>query len=249
MSAEPYALADKTIAAVNRSAMKRFQSAKNAMLIVNFDELTVLRQCKNLYARLKKDNHDAFLDLFAAKYLEVSGNIADREKKDDGLDELIKLYISGILAIGGGNSRLTGKQREALNALYQRAETQVSDLLSIPNPVTGYSYDNEVMRKMERCEESVMAAQGKAKKQTELEKALRFWSQMSGQYADNVSELSNVEALKDANVKYVRWNTQEDERVCDTCNGRDGKIYRIDRIPDKPHWRCRCWCGPLSDTA
>lgn len=247
MTAEPYTLADKTITALNHSAIRRFQSVKSALLISGFDELTIVQQCKTLYTRLKKDNHNAFLDLFAAKYLEIFGIVSRRGKADDGLDELAELYISGVLTIDRKRNNLTEKQHKAFETLYERAETQVSDLLSTPNPVTGYSYDNEVMRKKERCEESIIAAYGKSGKQAELDKALRLWSQMSGQYADAVSDDANLQALFAANVKYVRWNTQEDERVCNTCDDRGGKIYRIDRIPDKPHWRCRCWCTPVSD--
>ena len=247
MAAEPYALADKTIAALNHSAMRRFKNAKSAMLIADFDELTVLQQCKSLYKRLKKDNDDAFYDLYVAKYLEVSGSVSNRKKTDDALDELIELYISGALIVGGKNNKLTAKQSEKLDSLYGNAKTRVNALLSNPNPITGYSYENEIPRKRERCEEAVNAASGKSKKQTELDKALRFWSQMTGQYADNVNDDANITALKEANVKYVRWNTQEDERVCGACDDRNGKIYRIDRVPDKPHWRCRCWLSPVSE--
>lgn len=257
MFPNPYALADKTIKKLNRSAMRRFQDAKSAMLIPGFDELTVIKQCKVLYERLKKDNSAAFYDLYAARYLEIYGaerretssakSAEKRRKLDNRLEELAELYLSGQLPIGSAKKQnLTEKQRKALNGIYETAQAQVDGLLSEPNPVTGYSYKNEIPRKKERCEESVNAAQGTSKKKSELDKALRFWSQMTGQYTDAVSDMANVEALKDAGVKYVRWTTQQDEKVCKTCDDRDGKIYRIDRIPDKPHWRCRCWTSPVS---
>ena len=40
-------------------------------------------------------------------------------------------------------------------------------------------------------------------------------------------------------IRYVEWLTGQDERVCEECAARDGKIYRIDEVPDF-HFGCRC---------
>lgn len=125
--------------------------------------------------------------------------------------------------------------------LEEIAELFLARMLGKPDPVTRYAYDAEVPRKQDRCAESVIAANGATAKQEELNKSIRFWSQMTGQYADNISDGANERALKDAGIKYVKWHTQEDERVCSTCGRRDGKLYPIGRVPDAPHWRCRCY--------
>lgn len=122
----------------------------------------------------------------------------------------------------------------------------LENILSKPDPITHYAYDAEVLRKRDRAIEAVNAVSGVQNKQAELDKALRFWAQMVGQYADTVAYEAAVKAFKDAGVKYVKWVTQKDEKVCVECDSRDGKIYPINRLPARPHWRCRCYVTPLN---
>ena len=133
--------------------------------------------------------------------------------KDDDLDDLVDMYLTGLLAD--------------------------------PDPVTRYSYYNEATRKCERCKEAVVATNGVAYKKLEMEKAVRLWNQMSQQYCDIVSDAAAVAAMQKAGVKYVRWHTQEDDKVCSDCHELDKKVFQIDLLPDKPHWRCRCWISPV----
>lgn len=83
-------------------------------------------------------------------------------------------------------------------------------------------------------------------KPKEFRKGLRYWSDMTRQYSDMVSDEATLKAYKDGGAKYVRWITQEDEKVCEVCWERNGKIYPIDRVPAKPHWGCRCYLRPVS---
>lgn len=228
---EPYALADKAIAALNRLAIKRFNSVTNALLIAGFDELTIIQQTRLLYKRLDADNRKWLVSLFVEHYTEIYDYAVSEnaEKKSANTDDK--------------SANVNGKSVKANDktSVQRAAEQYVAELLSEPNPVTGYSYDNEVTRKRDRCEEAVVSANGKSAKQAEMKKALRLWAQMTQQYADAVSDGANLRALTAAGVQYVKWITQTDERVCNTCKERNGKIYRIERVPDKPHWRCRCY--------
>ena len=122
----------------------------------------------------------------------------------------------------------------------------LENILSKPDPITRYTYDTEILRKRDRAIEGINAVTGTLKKQFELDKAMRFFSQMQQQYIDNVAYEAAIKAFKDAGVKYVRWVTQKDDKVCADCEAKDGKIYPIDNIPQRPHWRCRCECIPLS---
>lgn len=235
---EPYALADKAIAALNRLAIKRFNSVTNALLITGFDELTIIQQTRLLYKRLDADNRKWLVSLFVEHYTEIYDYAVSEnaEKKSVNADDKS--------ANANGKSANTDRKSVKTSdktAVQKAAEQYVSKLLSEPNPVTGYSYDNEVTRKRDRCEEAVVSASGKSAKQAEMKKALRLWTQMTQQYADAVSDGANLQALTAAGVQYVKWITQKDERVCNTCKERNGKIYRIERVPDKPHWRCRCY--------
>lgn len=117
----------------------------------------------------------------------------------------------------------------------------LENILSTPDPITKYVYDAEVFRKRDRAIESVNATTGVTKKQAELDKAMRLWSQGVQQYVDNVAYEAAIKAFKDAGVKYVKWIAQDDDRVCAECEKRNGKIYPINRLPIRPHYRCRCY--------
>ena len=50
-----------------------------------------------------------------------------------------------------------------------------------------------------------------------------------------------VQAFGRAGVTRWRWNTANDERVCDVCQPRDGVTYPMDAERPPAHVRCRCW--------
>ncbi len=62
-------------------------------------------------------------------------------------------------------------------------------------------------------------------------------------------DTARIDTFKKNGIRRVKWQTQEDEKVCEECNERDGKIYPIDNIPTKPHYRCRCWVEPVLEKA
>lgn len=115
-------------------------------------------------------------------------------------------------------------------------------LLLAYNPVMKYVYDNEVMRKRDRTTEAIIASTAKVK---EFRRGLSYWSQMTGWYADVVTDEATLRAYKDAGIKRVRWNTQRDDKECEVCRERDGKEYPINSIPPKPHPGCRCFFTPV----
>ncbi len=114
--------------------------------------------------------------------------------------------------------------------------------LSLYNPVTKYVYTHEVDRKRSRTAEAIIASPTKGK---EIDKALRYWADMIKQYGIDVIDEATIQAYKDKGVKRVMWNTEQDTRVCKTCQDRDGKIYDIYKLPPKPHWGCRCYFTPV----
>lgn len=144
-----------------------------------------------------------------------------------------------IMAYEDAADRELDDEEDELMALWL-----MSEVLDKPNPVTGYIYTNEVERKRDRATESINAS---TKKRQEFQKALRLWSRMSGQYADIVTDEATLKAFRDSGVKKVRWKTEEDDRVCEICGPRDGKVYDIDKVPQKPHWGCRCWLEDVKE--
>lgn len=105
------------------------------------------------------------------------------------------------------------------------------------DPITKYVFANEVDRKRARTFEAIVATESTK----DVDTSLRLWSGQVRQWADEVTDKATIQGFKDAGVKYVKWNTEKDDRRCHICYEREGRIYPIDDIPDKPHINCRCW--------
>lgn len=116
-------------------------------------------------------------------------------------------------------------------------------LLSEPSAVTGYIYTNEVGRKRDYLLESLGTG---INRDASLRKALSYWVRMVAQYADDITEAAVIKALRDAGIDKARWYTRDDEKVCEVCGKRHGRIYFINRLPARPHWGCRCWWEPVT---
>ena len=67
----------------------------------------------------------------------------------------------------------------------------------------------------------------------------------SSQYAQDVADTMETEVYKAASIPRVMWVTERDNRVCEECRERDGKIYPLDNVPPKPHYHCRCRIKPI----
>lgn len=114
----------------------------------------------------------------------------------------------------------------------------VFDYLTETDPVTLYIFNNEIERKKQRLIEALAATPSKSK---EIDKALRFWVLQSTHYAIAITDNATLTAYKDVGVTKVRWVTQEDEKVCQVCQDRNGKVYDIDNAPYKAHLNDRCY--------
>ena len=135
---------------------------------------------------------------------------------------------------------LKGKKPDE-DELDELVEMEMSRLLYEAHPVTKYIFDSEVLRKRDRMFEDIQASPTKAQKQLAMEKGKRFWAQMTTWYTDFTSQDAELDALENAGVKKVRWNIYGDDKVCQTCHDMDGRIYLIDKVPERPHVRCRCY--------
>ena len=116
-------------------------------------------------------------------------------------------------------------------------------LLAAYNAVTKVIYDNDVDRKRQYTTEGINSSTAKV---TEFRRGLHYWAGLTADYADIVTDESTLKAYRDAGVKRVRWVTAGDEKVCETCRERNGKVYSINSIPTKPHRRCRCFWEPVN---
>lgn len=116
-------------------------------------------------------------------------------------------------------------------------EQWVDALLSAYDPVSKYVFTHEEDRKCARLIEAVIASSTKAQ---EIDAALRSMSFMCRIYAVRVTDEAALQAFKDDEEDLVRWIAEKDEKTCTVCHKRDGKIYKIDLLPAKPHPNCRC---------
>lgn len=169
----------------------------------------------------------------------------------DGFDELSVLSVTRELY-----DQLETDNRQVYLELaqerYQEAEPHGEEppdlawllaLLAAYNAVTKIIYVNEIQRKQAYTAEGINSSTAKV---TEFRRGLHYWADLSSAYADIVTDESILKAYRDAGVKKVRWVTARDERVCETCRERNGKVYSINAIPPK-HRRCRCHYLPVNN--
>lgn len=144
----------------------------------------------------------------------------------------IDAYIAALIMAG-----IEKKKAEEM-AEDDITEDWILDMLEEYDPVTLYQFLPEAERKKDRLVEALIASHNKNE---EVEKALRYWTLQVTQYAIKSVDEATIDGFKEAGVKKVRWIAQDDEKVCPVCNERDGKVYRIDKIPPKSHYGCRCY--------
>lgn len=130
------------------------------------------------------------------------------------------------------------------DAVEELLEMHMAGLLDEPNPVVGYIFSTESIRKRDRAKEAVEAVPGKTPKQVQMDKALRQWAMMFAWFSDFTEEDAEVQGYKDEGVKKVRRHERQDQKTCAVCRKEDGAVYRIDEIPDVPHPHCRRWFTP-----
>ena len=116
-------------------------------------------------------------------------------------------------------------------------EQWLDDLLTAYDPVSKYVFAHEWDRKRARLIEAIIASDTKTK---EIEAALRSLSFMCRIYAVRITDEAVLQAFEDMEEELVRWVSEHDERTCTICYQRDGKVYKIEFLPPKPHPNCRC---------
>lgn len=117
-------------------------------------------------------------------------------------------------------------------------------LLTSPNAVSKYVFENEYDRKRLRLAEAIIASGGN---NLEISRSMRLLSKMIALYAITVTDSATIQGYKDTGVKKVKWQSEHDSKRCKVCAEYDGKIYDINKVPPKPHINCRCWLIPVTE--
>ena len=193
----------------------------NRLDVTGFDELSAPRiteRTEKMIARLLKSNMTA--------YIRIAQQATEEAAEDVRALGLVALPIKA-------NDRY------------------VDGILREYNPITGYLYYPEADRKRARLAEALIAAVlvgARADYHKELRRFAKLWHTQTLQYGETTVDRARLDTFKKNGIKRVMWQSEHDERVCTECKERDGKIYPIDAIPTKPHYRCRCWLIPLAET-
>ena len=126
----------------------------------------------------------------------------------------------------------------------------VAGVLAMYNLVTGYLYNKELERKRLRLNEQILTAReydSRSAYNECLRRSANLLYTQSMQYGIDIVDKATIKALKDSGVKRVRWISVHDDHRCGDCKDRDGKIYKIDEIPEKTHYGCRCYLEPVME--
>lgn len=197
---------------------KRIRAEFNHLSVTGFDELNVVstrKTTQEMYDRFMRDNETMYLKAAKTAYRK-----ATKAAKAEGFS--------------GDETEVSGDWLVGVLAGY--------------NLVTGYLYDKEADRKRLRLNEQILTAKeynSRTMYQESLRKAANLWYTQTVQYGISAVDEATIKGFKDMGVKDVRWIAADDEKTCPTCGARDNKVYRLNKIPPKPHYGCRCYVVPV----
>ena len=202
---------------------ERIRREFNHLDLLPFDELNVLR--------VREETTATFNRL-----------IEFNEKEYKRIVSSARAYALGFLPVV--LRRRVAKETES----EEWTEKQVLATLLAYNFVTGYLYHKEAERKRLRLSEEMMTArqfESRDKYHKEIRTGANLWFTQSGQYAIDIEDDACIAIWTLGGIEKVRWVAEKDDRVCKTCRDRDGRIYAIDHLPEKPHYHCRCHFEPV----
>ena len=210
-----YKQADKLLAKLKNLIRREF----NRLGVFGFDELNVPRVTKEtteLYNRLTAENRQRFL-------------IAARKAFAHALV---------LAATAGYRSGDTTEPNDAW----------ILGFLREYNFLSGYLYESETERKRLRLAEQMLTAreyQNRTLYNDSLRRSANLWWAQTSLYMLCAVDEATLDAYEQCGVEKVMWNTHIDGRECSVCRERNGKIYTLDKVPQKAHRNCRCYLTPV----
>lgn len=197
---------------------KRIRAEFNHLSVTGFDELNVVSTRKTT-----QEMYDGFMRENETMYLKAAKNAYRKAVK-----------AAKAEGFSGDETEVSGDWLVGVLAGY--------------NLVTGYLYGKEADRKRLRLNEQILTAReynNRTMYQESLRKAANLWYTQTVQYGISAVDEATIKGFKDMGVKEVRWIAADDEKTCPTCGARDNKVYRLNKIPPKPHYGCRCYVVPV----
>lgn len=212
-----YEKTDKSLTRLKKQISREFSK----LAILPFDELSVANTTKitvKMYERLIAQNRREYEDIV-----------------DDAIEYAL-LFLSD-----------DDKRTYLENGI--EPKRFVEEVLTDYNPVTDYLYYKEADRKRMRLAEGILTAKEFRDRnllRRIIKTSMDLWYTQSKQYAEDMADRTVIEVWERAGITMIAWITEEDDRVCETCDylghekDRTIKLYPIDRVPPKPHYNCRC---------
>ena len=201
---------------------KRIQREFNALSVTAFDELNIVtsrKKAKDMFDRLRKYN----------------------EKSYEKIAE--DAFVYALLLLGDESLQSKAKKKGFA------PKKMVQTVLKSYNGVTGYLYYPEAERKQLRLVEEMMTARtfrDRPSYRKIINATANVWYTQSMQYAITIEDETLLKVWRDAGIKEAMWVSERDSRVCDECGALDGKVFPIDKFPQKPHYGCRCRRIPIT---
>ena len=221
-----FKIRDKIVKAYLKKILRRFKRL-NQGFILGFDEINVLSAVNETYEDVVNASVEALKKIARQTYRWVCD---DDFPMDMWLAETTGLSRSEIID----------------RMLSSTLDPWVAEFLQQFDPVTHYKWYDEADRKRTRAYEAIMSCQTSAERKKQIKIATKYWARQFEQTADDVVVEVLKKAYEDNEVKYVKWYTMMDKRVCSDCRSRNGKIYPIASEKLRPlHYNCRCWWLPV----
>lgn len=192
----------------------------NRLGVLGFDELNaprVTKETTEVFRRLMTENKKAYLQVARKAFAKAKTFAIDAGYEDKG-DATIP------------------------------DELWVTAFLDSYNYVSGYLYEPEAERKRLRLTEQILTAreyQSRSLYNDSLKRSANLWWTQTAHYMLAAVDASTLETYEQLGVEQIQWVTNTDGRECKTCRDRNGKIYDIDNVPEKPHRNCRCRMMPV----
>lgn len=192
---------------------------------------------------------DIYLKYLFDEYIELFENFKNSLLKNDSVNILLNVNTLYDKLLSITKEKLLELAQRQYDYIMQRNydysginKEWLEELFENFDPTVKYVFINEVDRKRSRMYESVMSSNIPNE---EIDKALTLWCRMIAQEAVSVTDEATLKAYRDSGVFELSWISEDDEKRCRHCKELHGKIFRIDEVPPKPHWNCRCYCVPV----
>lgn len=166
---------------------------------------------------------------------EIKSLLKKLKKKDNDFFWLLLFYVLNV-------PKETDIEHEM-----RELDFDFAAFLASYNATTRYVYKNEIERKMARYSEGIIALNDPSGSDTYqlMQDNVRYWTKQCEEISVDLEREVTVKRAQKNGYKKMRWDAVGDEKTCKECKKLNGQIFAIDKIPQRPHYGCRCILTPI----